>query len=825
MNRQAALPKPAAPAFPMRGLLQRKCACGGETVVGGECAECARKKGKLQRKLRIGAANDPLEHEADRVADQVMSQSAETAIGDSPPRMQRLGDSGGDFEGEVPASVTRTLASSGRPLDASLRQTFEPRFGRDFSRVRVHQGGMAEQSTRDVNARAYTVGSHIVFGAGEFVAGSAMGQRLLAHELVHTVQQENTSNIAQRVCDPVVLSARADPNFFPFEPEILRVFRGAGTLRRSSARRNSIGLVQQALVDLGYNLGSSGPAGDGVDLQFGPSMATAVGLFQTTEAVAGATASVVDQPTLKCLDETRSHLAVPPHQTGSLATSDVQVRDVAQGGNDENIFFDRGLATLNAAGRGKVTRLLTRAVNPLKGCALTIEGYVSEDELVEFGAGLATDRINVVDAELAAKDHNDPGPVCLHPVPPLRTHSPLPAASSGISAYRSRRSVEIVPASGASSTVSCPPGSAISRALTAAEQTIITAAIDQAVAWLDASLAKLVPADPDGDAALSAYFGGPAQRSAVSANLGTWRGHLDTFVRVNNAFGTGCNATCRTAIAFNSGVGAGANMTVCPSFFQSMSVHPSLNQDQKKAFVLLHEAGHGSIGTKDVAYGHRRLIEFLTSVPSLALTNTDSYSLLILCLNGFSGFCSAPQAGDLPVSLIVLEAENSRRGLAWLQSWLTWAEQDTSSLYGNITTGLHAGSGVGSINTYYEGVYNLLRRSFNVHRPPGDSTPTFTEQTFVASIIDRLITMKNATAAGVEVNKDASVPPTDTWQTGPGRKISLSSNYFGLSNDRDRVELLLKSILRANSAISPTAEPLYETYIKDIVRVNRGNQP
>ena len=191
MNRLTAPLKPAAPAVPMRGLLQRKCACGGETVAGGECAECARKKGTLQRKLRIGEVNDPLEHEADRVADQVMSQSAETAIGHSPPRIQRLRNSGGDFEGEVPDSVTRTLAGSGRPLDASLRQIFEPRFGRDFSGVRVHQGGLAEQSARDVNARAYTVGNDIVLGAGEYVAGSATGQRLLAHELTHVVQQGN----------------------------------------------------------------------------------------------------------------------------------------------------------------------------------------------------------------------------------------------------------------------------------------------------------------------------------------------------------------------------------------------------------------------------------------------------------------------------------------------------------------------------------------------------------------------------------------------------------------------------------------------------------
>ena len=57
---------------PVQGMLQRKCACGNHTVAGGECAECTKNKSDLQRKLTIGASNDPLEREADRVADQVI---------------------------------------------------------------------------------------------------------------------------------------------------------------------------------------------------------------------------------------------------------------------------------------------------------------------------------------------------------------------------------------------------------------------------------------------------------------------------------------------------------------------------------------------------------------------------------------------------------------------------------------------------------------------------------------------------------------------------------------------------------------------------------
>jgi hypothetical protein len=68
----------------------------------------------------------------------------------------------------------------------------EPRFGHDFSRVRVHADARAADSARAVNALAYTVGRDVVFGGGQYVPQSAAGLRLIAHELVHVVQQWDT---------------------------------------------------------------------------------------------------------------------------------------------------------------------------------------------------------------------------------------------------------------------------------------------------------------------------------------------------------------------------------------------------------------------------------------------------------------------------------------------------------------------------------------------------------------------------------------------------------------------------------------------------------
>ena len=91
--------------------------------------------------------------------------------------------------GIAPPIIHEVLAGSGRPLDSDTRAFMEERFDRDFSRVRVHADARAAESARDVGAHAYTVGSHVVFGAGQYLPSTARGRRLMAHELTHVVQQ------------------------------------------------------------------------------------------------------------------------------------------------------------------------------------------------------------------------------------------------------------------------------------------------------------------------------------------------------------------------------------------------------------------------------------------------------------------------------------------------------------------------------------------------------------------------------------------------------------------------------------------------------------
>ena len=91
--------------------------------------------------------------------------------------------------GEAPRIVDDVLSGPSRPLDSSARGRLEPRFGHDFSTVRIHTGPRAAESARAVNALAYTAGRHIVFGTGRYTPDSRPGLSLLAHELAHTIQQ------------------------------------------------------------------------------------------------------------------------------------------------------------------------------------------------------------------------------------------------------------------------------------------------------------------------------------------------------------------------------------------------------------------------------------------------------------------------------------------------------------------------------------------------------------------------------------------------------------------------------------------------------------
>lgn len=192
--------KPAVLPHHHGALLQRKCACGTHVPSGSECAECAEKKLlSLKRKLAIGASNDPLELEADRVAERVVSMSV--APEGARPSLRKQIVMSHPTPIDAPPIVDEVLRTPGSPLDRATRDYMETRFGFDFSHIQLHTDARAAKSARAVNAVAYTVGHHVAFDAGSYAPQALAGRRLLAHELAHTLQQSSGVRLSSRQFD------------------------------------------------------------------------------------------------------------------------------------------------------------------------------------------------------------------------------------------------------------------------------------------------------------------------------------------------------------------------------------------------------------------------------------------------------------------------------------------------------------------------------------------------------------------------------------------------------------------------------------------------
>ncbi len=204
-----------------------------QRTIGNQAVQRLIKSGTLQAKLRIGVPGDVNEQEADRVADAVMRMPQPQAVSSGTPSIQRACPNCEneelkrqpikeedeeeklqrkpveEEEEEVQAKATsgsiseinpdieshiQSVKGAGQPLSASERTFFEPRFGADFSNVRVHNDTRAADVAQSVNARAFTIGHDVVFGAGQYSPGTCEGRRLLAHELTHVRQQRSSLN-------------------------------------------------------------------------------------------------------------------------------------------------------------------------------------------------------------------------------------------------------------------------------------------------------------------------------------------------------------------------------------------------------------------------------------------------------------------------------------------------------------------------------------------------------------------------------------------------------------------------------------------------------
>jgi len=176
----------------------------------------------VQPRLEVGAVNDPLELEADRVAEHLM-RMPEPLAGEPPLSLQtpqanwpKAKASEGPTAVATPQleSDIHSLSQGGTPLDTASRTFFEPRFGENFSQVRLHTDAPAAQMADALGAKAFTLGNDIAFGEGQYAPHASTGKNLLGHELAHVVQQRGSNAGA-----PQTKRVQREVKALPREPE------------------------------------------------------------------------------------------------------------------------------------------------------------------------------------------------------------------------------------------------------------------------------------------------------------------------------------------------------------------------------------------------------------------------------------------------------------------------------------------------------------------------------------------------------------------------------------------------------------------------------
>jgi hypothetical protein len=202
-------PETDSPNHPLLGLQQ---------TAGNRAMQQLLGSGAIKAKHSISRPGDPAEQEADAMADHIMrSHAGAEATGCTcgteegemcdecrqKAGLMRKASAGGDAgrSGSGSRVLNAIRRSPGHPLDAATRAFFEPRFGRDFSDVRIHTDDSAAASARSIHAHAYAAGEHLVFDTGKFAPETESGRRLLAHELAHVAQERNGTPAIHRQSD------------------------------------------------------------------------------------------------------------------------------------------------------------------------------------------------------------------------------------------------------------------------------------------------------------------------------------------------------------------------------------------------------------------------------------------------------------------------------------------------------------------------------------------------------------------------------------------------------------------------------------------------
>lgn len=238
----------------------QKVVSSSETAIQTKCTECEKEESLQKQSLpeEEELQMQPKEEEEEMLQTQSMEEEEGLQM---KPSLQLKNDATSAGRSEASSGIQSRINNnrgSGWPLDSKARGFMESRMQTDFSSVNIHTNDTAVQMNRELGARAFTVGSDIYFNKGEYRPETTKGKKLLAHELTHVVQQQNTLSpaIQRTIGDGFDLSSPR----FKGDPDLEACFDSEKIIKVGSSGE-SVRKIQQALIDAGFPLPRFGTDG------------------------------------------------------------------------------------------------------------------------------------------------------------------------------------------------------------------------------------------------------------------------------------------------------------------------------------------------------------------------------------------------------------------------------------------------------------------------------------------------------------------------------------------------------------------------------------
>ncbi|GAB3422928.1 eCIS core domain-containing M35 family metalloendopeptidase [Niabella aquatica] len=472
----------------------------------------------------------------------------------------------------------------------------------------------------------------------------------------------------------------------------------------------------------------------------------------------------------------------------------------------ETIFYEKDSAMIPSSEWYKLSSI----AGLFRGTNITLTGSASEEGDPATNATIVNTRISGVDRVLGRLGHTG-----------VRSPNPQPAVSSGNMDYRRSRNVEVI----ATPTVIPPTGimptTAPPCAVTTANPTPETepcggafaGAFPLALSWVAIAHAQVAAATPTATAQASLLFPG-VPITVVEGHLRNLLGQVAALPLQHRCHNT-CDGGCSRP-AYNRGTGSSSMMTLCPDFLSGTNTSES-------AQTLVHESLHATSGlaTVDTAYSTTRLIQNLTG--SQALTNTDSYVLLVLRLAGVTAL-PLPAADNLS-SLLPGEQTHAARALSALEQWLLNADFDTSLIYTamdrNIgrASGWHADDGFAAEDTHQIASFVGLT---DPGPDPYLNAPVAADKAKMAGMWDRFNPMMwSVYMRNITVNKVSGT--AEKWAPGMGAWVDVNNSFFSMSAE-DSVKHLLRLLIIVQGRVPAVLVDAY-VEVANVIRKQRSTGP